>query len=180
MVGINIFNVHSLYSLILINCLGYTLVCATNHGLYAKVTSRTDNTLRFIHTANEGSFSGGVWKLEVDELTLAAKTGGFFSYVAGTAAYIIQHPKYISRTTEPNATTNTSTTSNSNQSPSPKGLLIHNYKTTLPMKKGLSSSAAVCVLVARAFNAIYDLQLTQEELMEIAFQVMNIFALLLW
>ena len=32
------------------------------------------------------------------------------------------------------------------------GININNYRTTLPVKKGLSSSAAICVLVARAFN----------------------------
>ncbi len=35
---------------------------------------------------------------------------------------------------------------------------IDNYLTDLPLEKGLSSSAAVCVLVARAFNALYDLK----------------------
>ena len=35
------------------------------------------------------------------------------------------------------------------------GLVLNNYKTTLPIKKGLSSSAAVCVLTARAFNRLY-------------------------
>lgn len=39
------------------------------------------------------------------------------------------------------------------------------------MKKGLSSSAAVCVLVAMAFDKVYQLNFTQAELMEIAFQV---------
>lgn len=40
------------------------------------------------------------------------------------------------------------------------GLRIENYKTDLPVQKGLSSSAACCVLAARAFNRIYDLKLT--------------------
>lgn len=53
-----------------------------------------------------------------------------------------------------------------------KGLEICNYRTTLPMKKGLSSSAAVCVLVASAFDKVFGLGFTQEELMEIAFQVL--------
>jgi hypothetical protein len=42
------------------------------------------------------------------------------------------------------------------------GLVIDNYRTTLPLKKGLSSSAAICVLVARAFNRVYDLKMTRE------------------
>jgi len=38
------------------------------------------------------------------------------------------------------------------------GLVLDNYRTTLPLKKGLSSSAAICVMVARAFNRVYDLK----------------------
>ena len=44
-----------------------------------------------------------------------------------------------------------------------RGLEIENYLTDLPIKKGLSSSAAVCVMVARAFNRIYDLKMTVRE-----------------
>jgi len=35
------------------------------------------------------------------------------------------------------------------------GLEIDNYMTDLPLKKGLSSSAAICVMVARAFSRLY-------------------------
>ena len=38
------------------------------------------------------------------------------------------------------------------------GIEIDNFMTDLPLEKGLSSSAAVCVLVARAFNVLYDLK----------------------
>jgi galactokinase len=51
-----------------------------------------------------------------------------------------------------------------------RGLVIHNYKTDLPVKKGLSSSAAICVLAARAFNRTYDLKLTIRGEMELAYQ----------
>jgi galactokinase len=50
-----------------------------------------------------------------------------------------------------------------------RGLTINNYKTDLPVKKGLSSSAAICVLVARAFNRVYDLKLTVRGEMELAY-----------
>jgi galactokinase len=39
----------------------------------------------------------------------------------------------------------------------------------LPLKKGLSSSAAICVLVARAFNKLYNLRLTIAEEMDLAY-----------
>jgi galactokinase len=51
-----------------------------------------------------------------------------------------------------------------------QGLSVHNYRTDLPIKKGLSSSAAICVLTARAFNWIYGLGLTTREEMELAYQ----------
>src|SRR5664279_2352818 len=50
-----------------------------------------------------------------------------------------------------------------------RGLEIDNELTDLPIKKGLSSSAAVCVLVARAFNRIYDLKMTVRGEMEFAY-----------
>ncbi len=40
----------------------------------------------------------------------------------------------------------------------------------LPLRKGLSSSAAMCVLVARAWSRLYDLGLGPREEMEIAYQ----------
>src|SRR3990172_767205 len=42
--------------------------------------------------------------------------------------------------------------------------------TDLPIKKGLSSSAAVCVLTARAFNRVFDLKMTTRGEMELAYQ----------
>ena len=50
------------------------------------------------------------------------------------------------------------------------GLYIENYKTTLPMKKGLSSSAAVCVLVVQCFEAVYGCSMDISEVMELAFE----------
>ena len=43
------------------------------------------------------------------------------------------------------------------------------HRTTLPLKKGLSSSAALCVLVARAFNQAYGLRLTTRGEMQYAY-----------
>ncbi|MEA3267449.1 MAG: GHMP kinase, partial [Candidatus Fermentibacteria bacterium] len=50
------------------------------------------------------------------------------------------------------------------------GLRLSMNKRDLPLKKGLSSSAATCVLVARAFNRIHDLNLSEEEEMEFAYR----------
>jgi galactokinase len=49
------------------------------------------------------------------------------------------------------------------------GISIHNYLTTLPMKKGLSSSAAVCVLVVQCFSDFFQLNLETQQVMELAY-----------
>jgi len=49
------------------------------------------------------------------------------------------------------------------------GVRIRITRMTLPMKSGLSSSAAICVLVARAFNLLYNLNLNTLGEMNIAY-----------
>ena len=49
------------------------------------------------------------------------------------------------------------------------GIEIHITDMDLPLKKGLSSSAAVCVLIAEAINTVWDLRLSREDLMELAY-----------
>jgi galactokinase len=82
--------------------------------------------------------------MNTDDLLAEAQKGGFFSYAAGVAYQIMTHYRV-------------------------HGLEIDNYLTDLPIKKGLSSSAAICVLVARAFNRIYDLKMTVRGEMEYAY-----------
>lgn len=50
------------------------------------------------------------------------------------------------------------------------GLELDNHTTTLPLKRGLSSSAAFCVLLARAYNQIYGLGLTVRGEMAVAYE----------
>ena len=83
--------------------------------------------------------------MRTDLLLEEARKGGFFSYVAGVAYQVLTN----------NAV---------------KGLEIDNYRTDLPVRKGLSSSAAVCVLTARAFNLVYDLKMTVRGEMEYAYR----------
>lgn len=73
-----------------------------------------------------------------------AQQGGFWSYIAGVAYQVLTNYHV-------------------------RGLVIDNFKTDLPVKKGLSSSAAICVLTARAFNRIYDLKMTIRGEMELAY-----------
>lgn len=49
------------------------------------------------------------------------------------------------------------------------GLDIRINEMDLPLKKGVSSSAAVCILVAKAFNTVFDLKLFPHELMEMSY-----------
>jgi galactokinase len=48
-------------------------------------------------------------------------------------------------------------------------LEIDNYVTDLPFQKGLSSSAAICLLVARAFNQIYELNMSRRDEMKFTY-----------
>jgi galactokinase len=50
------------------------------------------------------------------------------------------------------------------------GIEINVRYMNLPIKKGLSSSAAICVLTARAFNILYNLGLNRNEIMKIAYE----------
>jgi galactokinase len=95
--------------------------------------------------------------MEVDKLKEIASLGQFFSYVAGTTAAVLESEAFTS-------------SSCGAPSSSHRGIEIDNYRTTLPTKKGLSSSAAVCVLIARCFAAVFDLSLSLEQLMEIAYR----------
>jgi len=124
---------------------GYTLITGTNQGLHADVEPHPSKLI-FRSTLNDGSVEGPVeLPMDRDFLLSEAQKGGFFSYLAGTAYQIMTHYRV-------------------------RGLEIDNYQTDLPIKKGLSSSAALCVLVVRAFNRIYDLKLTVRGEMEYAYQ----------
>jgi UTP-glucose-1-phosphate uridylyltransferase/mevalonate kinase len=124
---------------------GYTLICGTDQGIYADVGPRP-NALVLTATTPDGVRQGPYEiPMEAKALMEEAQRGGFWSYIAGVAyqALTLYHVR---------------------------GLVIDNHKTDLPIKKGLSSSAAICVLAARAFNRVYDLKLTVRGEMELAYQ----------
>lgn len=123
---------------------GHTLITGTNQGLYAEIKPHPSKVI-FHATLNDGSRKPP-YEVPMDLKTLLAEAeaGGFFSYIAGTAYQILTHYRV-------------------------RGLVIDNDRTDLPMKKGLSSSAALCVLVARAFNRTYDLKMTVRGEMEAAY-----------
>ena len=83
-------------------------------------------------------------RMNETELKNVAKSSSFFSYCAGVASYMLEWYKV-------------------------GGVKITLKHMTLPMKSGLSSSAAICVLVARAFNQLYHLNLNTMGEMNIAY-----------
>ena len=124
---------------------GYAIICGTNQGIYAEVEPHP-NALVLSSVTPDGQKIGPYEiALEPQALLKEAQQGGFWSYVAGVAYQVVNNYHV-------------------------RGLVIHNYKTDLPIKKGLSSSAAISVLTARAFNRIYDLKLTVRGEMELAYQ----------
>jgi len=123
---------------------GHTIIAGTNQGLYAEVKPHPSKLI-FRATLNDGSVAP-VFEVPMDRERLLAEAakGGFFSYAAGVAYQVLTHYRV-------------------------RGLDITNTRTDLPIKKGLSSSAATCVLVARAFNRMYDLKMTVRGEMEFAY-----------
>ncbi len=124
---------------------GYTLLAGTDQGIYAEVKPHP-SALVLTSTTPNGE-KHGPYEIPMDPKALLeeAQMGGYWSYIAGVAYQILINYQV-------------------------RGLIIDNYKTDLPIKKGLSSSAAICVLTARAFNRIYDLKMTIRGEMELAYQ----------
>lgn len=123
---------------------GYCLVTGTDAGLEAEA-ERADGVLDLASELPAGERRGpDSIPMVAGELDRAARGGGFFSYAAGVAAEVAARHRV--------------------------GGMRLRTRATLPIRKGLSSSAAVCVLVARAFSRVYDLGLGLREEMELAYQ----------
>ena len=124
---------------------GYTLIGGTDQGIYADVEPHPTSLLLTAIDPSGGRLGPYELPMRPDVLLAEAQQGGFWSYAAGVAYQMVAHFPV-------------------------QGLAVDNYRTDLPIKKGLSSSAAICVLVARAFNRLYDLKLTIRDEMELAYQ----------
>ena len=122
---------------------GAAVVSGTEQGIYA-VAEKAD---RFIMCSALEFAENEYWECEMDsaKLLAVARQGGFYSYVAGVASYI-------------------------NDNYTVGGVKITVLKQDLPVKSGLSSSAAICVLVARAFNQLYGLKMNIKGEMQAAFR----------
>ncbi len=123
---------------------GAAIVTGIEQGIYAEV--ERSSIFELYSDAEEIS---SVWqdfscRMDETELKRIAKSGSFFCYCAGVASYMLEWYKV-------------------------GGVRIRITSMTLPMKSGLSSSAAICVLVARAFNLLYNLNLNTLGEMNIAY-----------
>ncbi len=124
---------------------GLCVITGTNQGLYAEVAAHPTHLVMTADLGGPERLGPHKIPMEPEALLAEAQAGGPFSYVAGVAYQILTHHHV-------------------------QGLVIDNVKTDLPVGKGLSSSAAVCVLAAQAFNRVYDLKLTTRGEMEVAYR----------
>ena len=134
---------------------GYCIVCATNEGLFARVQDFPAGQLRYEHRdAETGEVLQSIEFALGDAAALGVEAGksSFFSYVYGVAAHLMSLPVVAAAVIS-----------------SQRGIFINNHTTTLPMKKGLSSSAAICTVVVQAFSKHYGLRLSRDEVMDCAF-----------
>ncbi len=124
---------------------GYTLITGTDQGIYAEAEAHPTSLILQATTPDGEKLGPYEIPMQPKALLDEAQKGGFWSYIAGVAYQVLTNYHV-------------------------RGLVLNNNKTDLPVKKGLSSSAAICVLTARAFNRVYDLKLTVRGEMELAYQ----------
>jgi len=122
---------------------GYCLVAGTDQGLRAEACPIA-GALEIESILPHGEEMGPA-RIQATAPALAAAAAGadFFSYAAGVAAEAIERFQV--------------------------GGLRLRVQSDLPVRKGLSSSAAVCVLVARAFSEAYELGLDLDAEMDLAY-----------
>lgn len=123
---------------------GAAIVTGTEQGIFA-VAEKSDK----FEMTSEAPQLEDIWQdfqsaMNVDELKRVAHSGSFFAYCAGVASYMLEWYNV-------------------------GGVKIKITSMTLPIKSGLSSSAAICVLVARAFNELYHLNMSTRGEMNVAY-----------
>ncbi len=121
---------------------GKAIVTGINLGIYAKAEKSEYFEVESLNQNSEKiTFT---CEMRTAVLREYASQDSFFCYCCGVAAYMRENYRV-------------------------RGIKIVINRVTLPMKKGLSSSAAVCVLVARAFNQLYSLHMSTRGEMKAAY-----------
>ncbi len=124
---------------------GMCIVAGTDQGIRA-AAEPAESGFHISQILPDGS-RGPLVSYPSDPETLegVARSAVFDSYAAGTASQLLRRYPGL-------------------------GLKLTVTARTLPLKKGLSSSAAICVLTARAFSRVHSLGLPVEEEMDLAYR----------
>ena len=123
---------------------GAAIVTGIEQGIYAEVEKSSIFEVQSVAPQMKDNWRDFACRMDEQALKRVARSGDFFCYCAGVASYMLEWYKV-------------------------GGVRIKITEMTLPMKSGLSSSAAICVLVARAFNQLYNLNLNTLGEMNIAY-----------
>ena len=123
---------------------GAAIVTGIEQGITAEVERSSIFEVQSTAPQISDEWNDFACRMDEQELKRVARSGSFFCYCAGVASYMLEWYKV-------------------------GGVRIRITDMTLPMKSGLSSSAAICVLVARAFNQVYNLNLNTMGEMNIAY-----------
>jgi len=123
---------------------GRCLMTGTEQGLSAEAEAAADVFEISTVLPDGGTLGPERMPAAADALDAAARDGRFFSYAAGVAAEVMRRHGV-------------------------GGLRVRITAADLPIARGLSSSAAACVLVARAFNRAYALGLSIRDEMDLAY-----------
>ena len=130
---------------------GYCLVIGTDQGLTASARPAERFTVETELPDAAGRPSGRRRQMSCDFsaetlLSAARDEQEFFRYCAGVAREMFDRPGVTG------------------------GIDLRIASFDLPLRKGVSSSAAVCILMAKAFDAVYELGMFPHELMEVAYR----------
>ncbi len=122
---------------------GQSIVTGINLGIYG--TACKAENFQITSYSEKGEKVTFSCPMKLSKLREHAMETQLFSYCCGTAAYIRENYHV-------------------------EGIDIEITDVTLPMKKGLSSSAAICCLVAKAFVELYNLHVSTRGIMQIAYR----------
>lgn len=143
---------------------------STDQGLHARVSLDPSRSNTFTMASTDDAGVSRTKSFAMDDpksLREEARAGGFWSHVAGTVWTLVQSEEHLDPVSR--APIRARVAEGLRRLPAGTGIRLDNYKTTLPIKKGLSSSAAVCVLVVRAFSRLLRLCLTPLQESQLAF-----------
>lgn len=138
-----LFGEHADWAADLGNRTGHCIVVGTDQGLKATAEKADEFIIETVSPTGRVWFSSD-WNKD-SLLASATDPNEFFRYCTGVAhEVLVAYGSLVG------------------------GLKIQITEMTLPLKSGVSSSAAVCVLVAKAFNQVYNLKRLPSEIMKIA------------